>query len=393
MGNDGVCFTPEDMDREIRPGEKVEFSIGTVQDYQRTESESLCIEYLHSPDDETKEKTIRSNVIPLEPLLIVAPPVSVESEKNDPNALKKSLGCFILFALPFAAVGVLTGYLFLMAILARHRDWEDIGLYLVFSVVFGGAGFGLMGAAIYRFRKAQGEAALQEKHPGEPWLHKDEYREGKIRSTTKRALVNSVIVAVMWNAVSSPLLFMVPKEVLEKDNPAALLGLLSPIVGVGLLVRAWKNFARWRKFGESANDMSFAWRETQGWFSILRSSRLPSPVLSWLYFIPTCRLSPGFLRPSIVSPSMALWTSGSTRVGSKPVPESLRSRAASLESARGGACGRRSSRACNRYEVWNWETGDTIYSIWSGSYVAAKRIPDLETAEQLATEILDIVRS
>ena len=140
------------------------------------------------------------------------------------------------------------------AVLYRDLRWELIGFYSIFLVVFGGAGFGLMAMGLLGGKKAKREAELKEGHPDEPWKHKEAWATGKIVSTTKPVLVMSAIFAVFWNAISSPLWFMIP-EIVENENKLALLAFMFPVVGGGLIFWALRNFVRYKKFGESVFEM------------------------------------------------------------------------------------------------------------------------------------------
>ena len=140
------------------------------------------------------------------------------------------------------------------AVLYRDLRWELLGFYSIFLVVFGGAGFGFVAMGIFGGKKAKREAELKERHPEEPWKHNDAWATGKIVSTTKQVLVMSAIFAVVWNAISSPLWFMIP-EIVENENKLALLAFMFPVVGVGLIFWALRNFVRYKKFGESVFEM------------------------------------------------------------------------------------------------------------------------------------------
>ena len=62
--------------------------------------------------------------------------------------------------------------------------------------------------------------------------------------------------AVFWNLISAPLVLMVlPREVLQNRNYPALLGLLFPLVGAGLLIWAIRATLRWKKFGTSILEL------------------------------------------------------------------------------------------------------------------------------------------
>ena len=140
------------------------------------------------------------------------------------------------------------------AVLYRDLRWELLGFYSIFLVVFGGAGFGFVAMGIFGGKKSKREAELKERHPEEPWKHNDAWATGKIVSTTKPVLVMSAIFAVVWNAISSPLWFMIP-EIVENENKLALLAFMFPVVGVGLIFWALRNFVRYKKFGESVFEM------------------------------------------------------------------------------------------------------------------------------------------
>lgn len=141
------------------------------------------------------------------------------------------------------------------AILYREPRWGLVGFYLIFVVAFGGVGFGLIGGGLLGARRVAREDELAVLHPEEPWLQKDEWRSGRISSTARPAFLMSLVFAILWNAISAPLVFLVPRE-WSKGNVAALIGLLFPLVGVGLLVWAGRNLLRLWKFGDSVFEMA-----------------------------------------------------------------------------------------------------------------------------------------
>jgi len=68
-------------------------------------------------------------------------------------------------------------------------------------------------------------------------------------------MITSLLFAVFWNLLSAPVLFFVPDEV-DKGNNLALIGLLFPLVGLGLLVWALRCLLRWLKYGESTFELA-----------------------------------------------------------------------------------------------------------------------------------------
>ena len=158
-----------------------------------------------------------------------------------------------LLALPFAGFGLFT----------VEQAFEQLGrssgnspwwMLLLFGLVFSGIGFGLMLAAIFgdRFMKRQQRA--QAEHPAEPWLWREDWAQGRIRSNTRSGMIGAWIFAVLWNAVSMPVLVFLPGEAAKK--PAALIGLIFPVAGIFLLVRAIRLTLAYLEFGKTYFEMS-----------------------------------------------------------------------------------------------------------------------------------------
>ena len=82
----------------------------------------------------------------------------------------------------------------------------------------------------------------------QPWLGNPRWQTNRIRSNAKRGMYFMWLFAIVWSAVTSPLLFVLGDE-LKQENYAALLGLLFPLVGIFLLKRAWDLTREWRRFG------------------------------------------------------------------------------------------------------------------------------------------------
>ena len=81
-----------------------------------------------------------------------------------------------------------------------------------------------------------------------PWLEKKEWRSHRIRSGAKKGMFIMWGFAIVWNAISSPILFVLEDE-LKKDNYAALIALLFPLIGVFLIRKAWQSTQEWQRFG------------------------------------------------------------------------------------------------------------------------------------------------
>ena len=132
------------------------------------------------------------------------------------------------------------------AILDRSLRWGLIGFKSIFLFTFGGVGLGLI---IFVFRAPKEKDPSDPQYRDTPWLANDKWRTAAIRSGSKTAMWVGWGFAVFWNLVSAPLPFVIYTEVTEKNNLPALLGLMFPLVGIGLITWAVKSTLEWNRFG------------------------------------------------------------------------------------------------------------------------------------------------
>ena len=132
------------------------------------------------------------------------------------------------------------------AIVNRDIRWGMIGFKSIFVFVFGGVGFGLIYAA---FRTPKKTDATLPQYADTPWLLNDKWQTDTIRSSSKATMWAAWGFALFWNLISAPLPFVLFDEVTNKQNYIALVGLLFPLVGIGLLWWAIARSLEWRRFG------------------------------------------------------------------------------------------------------------------------------------------------
>jgi hypothetical protein len=142
------------------------------------------------------------------------------------------------------------------AVLYRDLRWGLFALMGVFATIFTGVGVGLIIAGIWGNRRLGDEGKRVTDNPAEPWRWKEDWADGRITATGRAQFLLPGIMAVFWNLISVPLLFLVPEEVRDNGNYLALLGLIFPLVGLGLAIWAIRSFIRWKKFGDSVFEMS-----------------------------------------------------------------------------------------------------------------------------------------
>jgi hypothetical protein len=134
------------------------------------------------------------------------------------------------------------------AVLNRELRTGLLAMKMVFALVFGGVGFGLMFGARIGGKKLAAENALREKFPLEPWRWRPEWANGRIAGSSRSAAYVAIGFAVLWNLISLPLLYVLPGAI-AGGNAAAAIGFLFPLVGVGLAVwaiRAWLQLKRFK---------------------------------------------------------------------------------------------------------------------------------------------------
>jgi hypothetical protein len=132
------------------------------------------------------------------------------------------------------------------AVLDRDIRWGLVGFKSIFLFVFGGVGLGLL---IYTWTATKEKDASLAQYQDAPWLLNDAWQMPEIRSGSKAAMWGAWIFAAFWNAISSVTPFMAYKEVVENQNYLALIALLFPLVGIGLLSWAVRRTLEWRRFG------------------------------------------------------------------------------------------------------------------------------------------------
>jgi hypothetical protein len=158
-----------------------------------------------------------------------------------------------LFALPFAGFGLFT---LAMAIreMITGTGKSPVWLMLIFGIVFSGIGLGLMYLSIFGSKFLKKQERAQAEHPAEPWLWREDWAQGRIKSKTRSGMIGAWIFAVLWNLVSAPMLVFVPREAAKK--PIAYLGFIFPVAGAILLVRAIRLTWAFLEFGTTWFEMT-----------------------------------------------------------------------------------------------------------------------------------------
>ena len=134
----------------------------------------------------------------------------------------------------------------LQSIIDPSIRWGLIGFKSIFLFVFGGVGLGLL---VFLWRAPKDKDATLPQYKEAPWLLNHDWQTPTIRSSSKAAMWGAWAFAAIWNLISSVTPFMAYQEVTEKQNYLALIALLFPLVGIGLLTWAVRRTLEWRRFG------------------------------------------------------------------------------------------------------------------------------------------------
>jgi hypothetical protein len=133
-----------------------------------------------------------------------------------------------------------------VSIIDRNIRWGLVGFKSIFLFVFGGVGLGLL---VYTWTRPKAKDASLTQYRDSPWLLNDAWQTPEIRSGSKAAMWAAWAFAAFWNAISSVTPFIAYREVVESENYLALVALVFPAVGAGLLVWAVRRTLEWRRFG------------------------------------------------------------------------------------------------------------------------------------------------
>ncbi len=139
---------------------------------------------------------------------------------------------------------------------AAARNWTEALFLGLFAITFGGVGSGGIAAALAGRRKLKEQAALEANHPESPWLWRSDWASGRIVDSSRATMFTAWVFTAFWNPISSPVGFLGVRAAIQEGKPAALLALLFPLVGIGLLIWAVRSTLRYRKYGVSRLELS-----------------------------------------------------------------------------------------------------------------------------------------
>lgn len=162
-----------------------------------------------------------------------------------------------LFATPFAAFGLFAIW---GGIQQRHESGSRNGVFIgLFGLVFAAIGFGLMYAAVTAGKRQQAAAEkwrAQTDGGTKPWLARADWAAGRIKASSSIQNMAFAVVAVVFCGFGGLILFeILPKE-LHKGNHQALIALIFPLIGIGLVAAYVRGLLARRRFGDCYFEMA-----------------------------------------------------------------------------------------------------------------------------------------
>jgi len=137
-----------------------------------------------------------------------------------------------------------------------QRGWPSgLGFPIGISLFFILVGAGGMCFAVRSGRIMKKTARARQLYPDKPWMWRDDWAIGQVKSTTRSLLLILWEIAVFSNLLSLPVLTLVPGEIARKGDKMLYIAFVFPLIGFGLLAGAIWATVRRLKFGNSVFAM------------------------------------------------------------------------------------------------------------------------------------------
>ncbi len=160
-----------------------------------------------------------------------------------------------LFGSPFAIFG-LWAFSQAFRLIGAPPGSQSFMYPFMFGTIFSGLGFGLMYLAVAGNRKYAHQLNIQALHPAEPWLWRDDWAAGRVKSNTKSKMVLGWIFAAFWNLIAwTVTVFALPDAVRQKGTSAYFM-LIFPAIGILVLIYAIRETLKFFEFGKTCFEMA-----------------------------------------------------------------------------------------------------------------------------------------
>jgi hypothetical protein len=172
-----------------------------------------------------------------------------DSENQNPSGKSGGIGgtiFLILFAMPFAGFGLFAAVQGVRKLIAGNTH-DGLPLCL-FGLIFSLVGFGLMFGAVWGRKKLKQDAELKARFADKPWMMRQDWADGKIKSTSTVPVKFFLLWSFLAMALSAPAVWHIPQE-WQKGNYAILIVLIFPAAAAGLLGYSFVQWRSQKRFG------------------------------------------------------------------------------------------------------------------------------------------------
>ncbi len=166
----------------------------------------------------------------------------------------------LCISLMFIAAGLTIWVILLHTLQTGDQSRELITILGFMGTAFFGIGLGSVLWVLRRMSAGRRRAVLQKQHPESPWLWRDDWARGQIRFSATSTMMIAWPFALLWNGLTYVTMSLtwdnLSQDLFQRKNPAGLIALLFPLVGMGLVLWAVRATLQWRKYGVSVFEMA-----------------------------------------------------------------------------------------------------------------------------------------
>lgn len=139
---------------------------------------------------------------------------------------------------------------------ARAGRWEEAALAGLIAIACGAAGFGIIWWVRFAAHPPDANEQLRAQHPNEPWMWREDWAAGAMRTSNRRDARRFLIFAAAWCLATFPLFAIVPHQAIRTHGYPPMLALIFPVAGVVMLAWAMRLARRAREYGEATFTMA-----------------------------------------------------------------------------------------------------------------------------------------
>ena len=171
------------------------------------------------------------------------------SVPSDPRAARKRA---ILLASPFALLGIAALVMLVHDLFGGLPKQKIITTLSFIAVCFGFMAL-IIGISAKKHALKMSAAKTDDE---KPWLKRKDWADGRITSSSRKAVLLLWIFVAFWCAASAAISLAVVPQQVNQGNHAALIALIFPVVGLAMIFFALNTTLAWRRFGQSIFEMA-----------------------------------------------------------------------------------------------------------------------------------------